>query len=91
MMPWIVPAALRTLGWFMIFDPAFSPISWRLRHLGVIQDNINCQGNPNLAIGSVCLANIRREPPFFSISVLAGFQAVPPELLEAATVDGPST
>ena len=28
MLPWIVPTALSSLGWFMIFDPVFSPISW---------------------------------------------------------------
>ncbi|MDH4268342.1 MAG: sugar ABC transporter permease, partial [Deltaproteobacteria bacterium] len=31
MMPWIVPTALSSLGWFMIFDPVFSPISWLLK------------------------------------------------------------
>jgi multiple sugar transport system permease protein len=51
MMPWIVPTALSTLGWFMIFDPVFSPISWLLRHIGWIQENINFLGDPNLAIG----------------------------------------
>ena len=34
MMPWIVPTALSSLGWFMIFDPVFSPISWLFRNLG---------------------------------------------------------
>ncbi len=88
MMPWIVPTALSTLGWFMIFDPVFSPISWLLRHLGLIQENINFLGDPNLAIGSVCLANIWRGTPFFAITILAGLQAVPQELLEAAALDG---
>jgi len=37
MMPWIVPTALSTLGWFMIFDPVFSPFSWLFKHLGLIK------------------------------------------------------
>jgi multiple sugar transport system permease protein len=88
MMPWIVPTALSTLGWFMIFDPVFSPFSWLLRHFGLISKNINFLGDPNLAISSVCLANIWRGTPFFGITILAGLQAVPNELHEAAAIDG---
>ncbi len=91
MMPWIVPTALSTLGWFMIFDPVFSPISWLLRHLGLIGSNINFLGDPLLAISSICLANIWRGVPFFGITILAGLQAVPNELHEAAAIDGAST
>jgi multiple sugar transport system permease protein len=88
MMPWIVPTALSTLGWFMIFDPVFSPISWLLRHFGLIHQNINFLGDQKLAISSVCLANIWRGTPFFGIIILAGLQAVPHELHEAAAIDG---
>jgi multiple sugar transport system permease protein len=83
MMPWIVPTALSSLGWFMIFDPVFSPISWLLKNLGLIKQNINFLGAPNLAISSVCLANIWRGIPFFGITILAGLQAVPQDLHEA--------
>jgi len=88
MMPWIVPTALSTLGWFMIFDPVFSPISWLFKHFGLITQNINFLGDPKLAISSVCLANIWRGTPFFGITILAGLQAVPNELHEAASIDG---
>ena len=88
MMPWIVPTALSSLGWFMIFDPVFSPISWLLKNLGLIKQNINFLGGPNLAISSICLANIWRGIPFFGITILAGLQAVPQELHEAAAIDG---
>jgi multiple sugar transport system permease protein len=88
MMPWIVPTALSTLGWFMIFDPVFSPFSWLFKHFGLITQNINFLGDPTLAISSVCLANIWRGTPFFGITILAGLQAVPNELHEAAAIDG---
>jgi multiple sugar transport system permease protein len=90
MMPYIVPTALSTLGWFMILDPVFSPISWLLRHFGLISHNINFLGDPGLAISSVCLVNIWRGLPFFAITILAGLQAVPGELHEAAAIDGAS-
>ena len=90
MMPWIVPTALSSLGWFMIFDPVFSPISWLFKNLGLISKNINFLGDPGLAIASVCWANIWRGVPFFGITILAGLQAVPQELHEAAAIDGAS-
>ncbi|MCX5825613.1 MAG: sugar ABC transporter permease [Deltaproteobacteria bacterium] len=90
MMPWIVPTALSSLGWFMIFDPVFSPISWLFRNMGLISKNINFLGDPILAISSVCWANIWRGVPFFGITILAGLQSVPQELHEAAAIDGAS-
>jgi multiple sugar transport system permease protein len=88
MMPWIVPTALSTLGWFMIFDPVFSPLSWLLKQLGLVSRNVNFLGDPKLAIASVCVANIWRGIPFFGITILAGLQAVPNDLHESASIDG---
>ncbi|MCL4465391.1 MAG: sugar ABC transporter permease [Chloroflexi bacterium] len=88
LMPWIVPTALSSLGWFMIFDPVFSPFSWLLKSWGLITKNINFLGDPNLAITSIMVANIWRGTPFFAVAILAALQTVPAELLEAAAIDG---
>ena len=88
LMPWIVPTALSSLGWFMIFDPVFSPFSWLLKSWGMIKENINFLGDPNLAIISIMIANIWRGTPFFAVAILASLQTVPGELLEAAAIDG---
>ena len=88
LMPFIVPTALSSLGWLMLFDPIFSPFSWTLRHWGLISRNINFLGTPLLAIVSVMIANIWRGTPFFGITILAGLQAVPAELHDAAAIDG---
>jgi multiple sugar transport system permease protein len=88
LMPFIVPTALSSLGWLMLFDPIFSPFSWTLRHWGLIARNINFLGTPLLAIVSVMIANIWRGTPFFGITILAGLQAVPAELHDAAAIDG---
>jgi multiple sugar transport system permease protein len=88
LMPFIVPTALSSLGWLMIFDPIFSPVSWLLRHWGLIARNINFLGSPVLAIVSVMVANIWRGTPFFGVTILAGLQAVPAELHDAAAIDG---
>lgn len=91
LLPWIVPTALSSLAWLMIYDPALSPISWALKHMGLISTNINFLGTRFNAMASLCVANIWRGIPFFAVSILAGLQAVPRELDEAAALDGAST
>ena len=88
LLPWIVPTALSSLGFMMLYDGVFSPFSWLLSSWGMIKSNINFLGDPNLAIISVMFANIWRGVPFFAITILAGLQAVPAELHEAAAIDG---
>ena len=88
LLPWIVPTAISSLAWLMIFDPVLSPISWVLQEWGLVSQNINFLGDRVNAIASLCFANIWRGIPFFAISILAGLQAVPHELHEAAALDG---
>jgi multiple sugar transport system permease protein len=72
----------------MLYNGTLSPISWAFRHLGLMNGNINFLGDPVNAIISICVANIWRGVPFFGISILAGLQAVPDDLHEAAALDG---
>jgi multiple sugar transport system permease protein len=90
LLPWIVPTALSSLAWLMLFSAVLSPISIVLKDWGVIDQNINFLGDAWNARISLCIANIWRGVPFFAISILAGLQAVPTELVEAAALDGAS-
>jgi len=88
LLPWIVPTAISSLAWLMLFDGVLSPISWILKDWGLIGSNINFLGDAWNARLSLCLANIWRGIPFFAVSILAGLQAVPNDLHEAAALDG---
>lgn len=88
LLPWIVPTAISSLAFLMLYSGVLSPISWVLENMGLINGNINFLGKPVNAIVSLCLANIWRGVPFFGVSILAGLQAVPDELNEAAALDG---
>jgi multiple sugar transport system permease protein len=90
LIPFIVPTVLSALAFWWIFDSQFSIISWSLRQLGLIEQNINFLGDPNWARASVIFANIWRGIPFVAITLLAGLQTVSPSLYEAATIDGAS-
>ena len=41
LIPFIVPTVLSALAFWWIFDSQFSIISWSLKHLGIINQNIN--------------------------------------------------
>jgi len=90
LIPFIVPTVLSAIAFWWIYDAQFSIISWSLRQMGLIEQNINFLGDGNLARGSLIFANIWRGVPFVAITLLAGLQTVSPSLYEAATLDGAS-
>ncbi|MFM8681785.1 MAG: carbohydrate ABC transporter permease [Alphaproteobacteria bacterium] len=88
LLPWIVPTVLGTMAWLWMFNPNFSVINWVLVHAGLASHGPNWLTDPDLALFSVTLVNAWRGTPFMAIVVLAGLQAIPSELYEAATIDG---
>jgi multiple sugar transport system permease protein len=90
LIPFIVPTVLSAIAFWWIYDAQFSIVSWSLKHLGLIHDNIDFLGNAWNARWSVIFANIWRGVPFVAITLLAGLQTVPPSLYEAAVIDGAS-
>jgi multiple sugar transport system permease protein len=90
LIPFIVPTVLSAIAFWWIYDAQFSIVSWMLKHLGWIDQNINFLGDTWNARWSVIFANIWRGIPFVAITLLAGLQTVSPSLYEAATIDGAS-
>jgi len=93
--PFTLPIAVSVLGWKWMFDSQFSVINWALSRLHVIgaygsPDWPVWLGQPGLALLSVMFVNVWRGFPFSAIVLLAGLTSVPPEILEAAKVDGAS-
>jgi multiple sugar transport system permease protein len=90
LLPFIVPTVLSTVAWLWMLDPAFSVVNRMLIELGVPKPGPSWLGNPYLAMFSIIMINTWRGLPFYGITLLAGLQTVPPELYEAATIDGAS-
>ncbi len=93
--PFTLPIAVSVLGWKWMFDSQFSVVNWALSGLGLIggygsSDWPVWLGQPGLALFSVMFVNVWRGFPFGAIVLLAGMTSVPPEILEAAKVDGAS-
>jgi multiple sugar transport system permease protein len=88
LLPFIVPTVLSTVAWLWMLDPAFSVVNRVMVSLGWPPPGPSWLGNPALALGSVIFINVWRGLPFYGITLLAGLQTIPPELHEAATIDG---
>src|SRR5437667_4790010 len=88
LLPYVVPTVLSAFAWWWIFDPQFSFISWALVKLGLLDHRVDFLGHAWLARGSLMVANVWRGIPFFTVGYLAGLQAIPKELHEAAAIDG---
>jgi multiple sugar transport system permease protein len=58
--------------------------------LGILDSSatINWLGSPETSLLSVTAMNVWRAFPFFMVMLLAGLQAIPEELYEAADIDG---
>ena len=76
LIPFIVPTVLSALAFWWIFDSQFSIISWSLKQIGLITENINFLGDVTWARICVIFANIWRGVPFVAVTLLAGLQTV---------------
>ena len=86
LVPWVIPLALSSLGWWWLFDPTHSAFNWLLQGLGF--EEIPWLSDPYWARFSVILVNVWYGAPFFLIMYLAALKSVPEQLYEAASIDG---
>jgi multiple sugar transport system permease protein len=90
LVPWAIPTVMTALNWRWIFDDASGLINNILVRLNLIDETISWLSNPSLAMLSVIVVVVWQGTPFFTMSFLAGLQAIPKELYEAAEIDGAS-
>jgi multiple sugar transport system permease protein len=88
LVPWVIPLALSSLGWWWLFDPTHSAFNYVLESLGF--NDVGWLSSPYWARFSVILVNVWYGAPFFLIMYLAALKSVPEQLYEAASIDGAS-
>jgi multiple sugar transport system permease protein len=90
LLPWITSTVIIALTWRWMFDsfPGRGFFNSVLLDLGLVRGPVAFLASPEGAMLAVIIANWWRAFPFFGVSFLAGMQAIPGELYEAASVDG---
>ena len=88
-LPWAYPAGVSVIGWYWTLNPptttAYAPF---MGHLKYAVDGTF--GTGAWAFVSVILFNIWRGSSFIGVLLLAGINAVPPELFECAVLESKS-
>jgi multiple sugar transport system permease protein len=97
LMPWTAPIALGAIGYLWFLDSVFSPIDWLFRTMGLLgkpgdlfgpASNLYWLGRPDLAMASVIFVQVWRLVPLGAVILIAGMNAIPKEIHEAAQIDG---
>lgn len=90
LVPWIIPEIVAALTWSWMYNTTYGVINGLLLRIRVISAPVSWIGDPSLALPSLMLVVIWKGYPFVMMTMLAGLQAIPVELYEAAEIDGAS-
>ena len=84
--PTVLPMVAAANLWLFFFTPGIGGIDRILSVFGI--GATNWLGNPDTALWAVTAVTIWKEAGFFMIFYLAALQTIPPELREAAAIEG---
>ncbi len=85
-LPWAYPASVSVIGWYWTLSPPIpTAYSAFMGHLKVTVDH--AVGTGAWSFVAVTLFNVWRGSSFIGVFLLAGINAVPPELFECALLD----
>ncbi len=90
LIPWAMPFAISAITWRWIFHGQMGSLNYFLSQLGFIQEYVVWLSDPVLAFGAAMFVDVWSSIPFMTITYLAGLQAIPPEIYDAAKMDGAS-
>ena len=88
LLPWALPATVMALGWRWIFNDPHGPLNALLVALGA--PPYGFLSSPATTWFAVVVADVWKTTPFVALLLLAGLQAIPPELEEALVLEGAS-
>lgn len=86
--PWAVPTIVNGTMWRWIYNADYGALNALLTQLGLIERYIPWLTRPWTAMNLVILADIWHSVPFIAIILQAALATLPPELDEAAAIDG---
>lgn len=88
LIPWAMPYAVSAITWRWIFHGQMGALNYFLSQVGLIKTYIVWLGDPVLAFSAAMFVEVWSSVPFMTITFLAGLQAIPPHIYDAAKMDG---
>ena len=90
LLPWAMPSIAAILIWAWMYNDLFGVFNFLLIKAGIIEVPLSFLGSKKWVMPALILENVWRGFPFYAINLLAGLQAIPEQLYEAARIDGAS-
>ncbi|MCX7380903.1 MAG: sugar ABC transporter permease [Alphaproteobacteria bacterium] len=91
LIPWTMPLVVVAVVWGWLLDYQFGAVNYVLERSGLANRQIGFLTDPEVAIWSVGIAQVWRLFPLAMVTLLAALKAIPPDLYEAAVIDGASS
>lgn len=88
--PWALPSVIIGLMFTWIYDFNLGLLNDLLLRVGILDRPVAWLARPDTALYAVIATLVWQGFPFFAVTILAGLQAIPAELHEAAEIDGAS-
>lgn len=86
--PWLVPGVVIGVTWNWMLSTETGIVNYLLRSSGLAAANLPWLADGTLSMVAVNGVFVWSSVPFIMVTLLAGLQAIPAELVEAAVVDG---
>jgi len=87
--PYMIPTIVAIILWKWLLNDTYGLLNYALMALGIVRDPISWLGADHIML-SLIIVSVWQFFPFVLLAVLARLQTIPPELYEAAEVDGAS-
>lgn len=86
LLPYLIANVIVALVWFWMLDYQIGIVNVMLDWIGV--DRIAFFGDSAWALPTIALINVWRHMGYTALLIFAGLQTIPPEVYEAASIDG---
>jgi multiple sugar transport system permease protein len=90
LIPMMMPPVVAAVAWRLIYNPQFGLLNGMLRQIGVNTERLTWTNGESSALFSVIMVDVWEWTPFLFLLLSAGLQAIPPDPIEAARIDGAS-
>jgi len=87
--PYMVPTIVAVILWKWLLNDTYGVVNYWMVDLRIVRDPISWLGADHIMLSTIIMS-IWQFFPFVLLSILARLQTIPPELYEAAKVDGAS-
>jgi ABC-type sugar transport system permease subunit len=89
LLPWAVPRVGAAIVWRWMFNDQYGIVNWSLSSIGLrFFDGFAWLNSALPAFVAIGVVVVWQSFPFVALSLLAGLQSIPPEVIEAAKLDG---